>query len=60
MPFTEISKRLVLRYEQGTFSFRRFAQGAPNELIGDLANEFIALQLGTPKEKLIVVRSEIM
>jgi hypothetical protein len=48
--FINVGKRLVLRYERGTFTFSRLKPNASDQGIYDLATHFIALQDEAPRQ----------
>ena len=56
----EISKRLVLRYEPGQFSFRNFSHLATDEDLYDLAKSINSFQEDEVKKILMVQVKQFM
>jgi len=58
--FMSLSKRLVLRFGPGQFSFRHFVNNAGNQALYDLAQALNSLQADEAKEVLTVEEFEFI
>ena len=56
----EISKRLILRFEEGQFTFRAFDQAATNEQLFNLASNINILQEEETKQIITVSVMQFM